>query len=180
MAKSKSVEFKKGDVFIGQGTVYKVAKIEKRENMAGESVDYLIYEPFFKTSRTKTLKCSMPVGNIDMTNKRDLVSKEELKKLLATVEEVSEKYESPLPSDITEVINGSPLERRLDVLKAMWLEKKDPDTKLSISKIGSFKKIFQQSSQEIAAVMGKPLEYAEELLEKKLFKALPENYQVKK
>jgi RNA polymerase-interacting CarD/CdnL/TRCF family regulator len=179
MASSKSVGFKKGDVFIGQGTVYKVTKIEDRKNMEGNVVSYLIYEPFFKTKRTSTLLCSMPVGNIDKTNKRDLASKEELKKLLLKLEETIEKYEPPTPTEVTEVINGAELEKRLEVLKNMWLEKKDPATKLSISKIGSFKKIHQQASQEIAAIMGKALEDAEALLDKKLLKALPESFLTK-
>lgn len=181
MAKtSKSIEYKKGDVLIGQGTVFVVVSIEKRKNMEGKEVDYLVYEPYFKTKRTKTLRCSMPVENIEKTAKRSLVSKKELKDLLAQIEEVEKDHESPSPNDVDEVINGAELSKRLEVLKGMWLDKHNPDTKLSISKIGSFKKIFLQASQEVAAVMGKTLEQAEDLLTKRLTKAIPEKFQEKK
>jgi RNA polymerase-interacting CarD/CdnL/TRCF family regulator len=180
MAKPKDGGYKKGDVLIGQGTVFKVIKIEKRKNMEGEEVDYLVYEPFFKTKRTKTLRCSMPVANVEKTAKRSLVSKKELKDLLHALEEVEKGYESPSPNEVTEVINGVELSQRLAILKRMWLDKHDPDVKLSISKIGSFKKIFLQASQEVAAVLGKSLEEAEEVLKKRLTKAIPEEFKAKK
>lgn len=157
--------FKVGDKIVRFGQVYKIFKIKSTEGKRGKVI---FFRHYFKSKQNKTLIYSIPVKNIDKTNIRRPVSKEELKLL---VKKLSKKSDVKKPINLVQargVLCLNDIYETAQILKSLWIEENDESANFSESKKDVFGLSKEQLVEEIAFVSGISLVMAREKIKRAL------------
>lgn len=165
-----SLSLSAGDVLISNGKAHEVVEIKDKKNGKGDSEQYVYFRPLFRTTKSKTIMCSIPFDNIESTNKRKPVTKKKLKEIFSILNSPSEQEDVVNVRAATETLKGNDLEEVASLAKQLWMHKQHPDCKFSLRKQQLFKKALRFLAQEIAVVQKEDLDEAKAIVLKQLDK----------
>ncbi len=165
-----SLSLSAGDVLISNGKAHEIVEIRDKKNGKGDSKQYVYFRPLFTTTKSKTIMCSIPIDNIESTNKRKPVTKKKLKEIFSILNSPGDQEEIINVRTATETLKGNDLEEVATLAKQLWMHKQHPDCKFSLRKQQLFKKALRFLAQEVAVVHQEDLDEAKETVLKQLDK----------
>lgn len=154
-------KLKVGSKIVECGEVYRVFKIEKREQN-GNSEKIIHYKACFINSTNETVVCSIPANSLGEVNIRVPVTKEELEGLL---EGLSKRPNRSYEVDEAKPILGlNDAHKTASVLRCYWREKNKNSETFSKAKKDVLGIAISRTIEEVAAVSGVSLKKAEDVL----------------
>jgi len=144
--------FKVGDKIIDFGQVCRIFKIKKEKNAKGKNKKVIFFRPYFKTRQNRTLVCSIPVNNIKRAKIRGPISKKKLRELS---KELSKEADVKKPINTTrlrEMLRLNEVHKTAQVLKTLWLDKKDESTTFTKIRKDIFSLAMKRLVEEVAFV----------------------------
>ncbi|MBN1263133.1 MAG: hypothetical protein JW991_02130 [Candidatus Pacebacteria bacterium] len=173
---SRGDSFRVGDKIVDLGKVFRIFKVEKRKTIEGKEERAIYFRPYFKTTQSDDLICSIPIKNINLTQIRKPMSKKRLEKLLKKVFE-DESPEKPVNTNqIKEKLKSNKLEIAVRVLKKLWLDKQDESTNFSATKRDLLNLVMKRLEEEAALALDIPVSRAREEIKKRLEKLSPSTF----
>ncbi|MFC1649769.1 hypothetical protein ACFL2C_03615 [Patescibacteria group bacterium] len=157
------LSFKVGDKIVDYGHIYRIFEITK-DDKNGDSDRILHFRPFFSVDITKDVVCSIPESSITDTTIRLPVKPKDIRGMITRLTVKPRYTEVPDAQDIKDLLNENDPEKVVDIIRILSAEKKK---ELGFTKSKS--DILQLSKshlvQEVALVLGIPLEKAERKVE---------------
>ena len=149
---SEDKRLKVGDKLVDFGQVFRIFKIETKENSDGEIERILHFRPFYKTGDYKGMVCSIPENSLANTKIRRPVSKETASEI---VKKLKNKPEESMATDIDtvkQILGNNDPHETMRVVRSMWIEKIKTDTTFTKSKSDIFELAIYHLAEEIALV----------------------------
>ena len=158
----KKKKLRVGDKIIDLGQVFRIFKIEKKKDGNGKSEEIIYFKPYYQTEKTHDMVCSIPIRNINQTNIRRPMKKEEFKML---IEKLKKRKKINNFYDLNKAKLLLKSNRPLDIvnlLRSLNMEKKEKKENFSKSKQDVLRKTINLLIQEFALVSKITLEKAQE------------------
>ena len=155
-----NIQFKIGDKLVDYGQVHRVFKIQRGVTFNSAKVDYIYYRPYFKKGKDSTLSCRIPMQSIGETKLRRPVTKDKMKLVLALLEQMPEIDVSMNVIEASACFKENNLEETARLLRLLWVEKQDPEKKLTVRKKMIFEDALRHIAEEMAVVYDMDLEKA--------------------
>ncbi|MBU2592812.1 MAG: hypothetical protein ABH867_02945 [Patescibacteria group bacterium] len=162
--------FRVGDKIIDAGQVYRIFKIEEKEDAKNGIEKVIYFRLYYKTERNRNLVCSIPVKNIDLACIRKPISKDKMKKLLKKLSEKEAKKEPVNPTWAKEQLRLNRVGATARILKRLSLEKQDESTNFTGNNQNLLDLSIERLVEEIAFVLGISVAQASEKIKKALWK----------
>lgn len=163
----KDKTYKVGDKIIHFDQVYRIFKIT-----GGKNKDKVIsFRRYFKSKENRKLVFSIPISSIDKTRIRKPVSKKELRDLFKTLSQKPKVKIVINTIKAREQLGSNDLDKNVEVLTQLWLEKKSDPDRFNKSKEGVFKLAIKKLSEEVAFVSNISLTKAKKKIENALEKS---------
>jgi RNA polymerase-interacting CarD/CdnL/TRCF family regulator len=161
--------FKKGNFLVKFGKIYKISDKEEKivNNKKKTVLYYKRYKP--KNDREK-ITCSIPLSNLDKAKIRKPLSKSKLKEFIELLKKNMKTAKKINVNRSKDAIYTNEIEGKAGILKRLWLEKRNPDKKLSYSKKQLFSRLIDSITEEMAFIFNISTKKAE----KKIISALDE------
>ena len=148
------MKFKIGDKIVRSGKIYRIFKIKNQKRTKDKKEKIIFFRPYLKVRKNRTLTCSIPVNSIDKTNTRRPISKKELRLLL---KKLSMRSDIKKPINLVQAkgaLGLNDIDETVQVLKSLWVEKKEKLTNFSESRKNVFKLLMKQIGDEVVFVSG--------------------------
>ena len=148
------MKFKVGDKIVRFGQIYRIFKIKKQKRAKDKEEKIIFFRPYLKVRKNRALTCSIPANNIDKTNTRRPISKKELRLLL---KKLSMRSDIEKPINLVQAkgaLGLNDIDETVQVLKSLWVEKKEKLTNFSESRKSVFKLLMKQIGDEVVFVSG--------------------------
>ncbi len=170
-------KFKVGDKIVRFGKVFEIFKIEKEENPeTGEEEDFIYFEPAYESQANQTLKCSIPVSNLELTNIRRPLSEDEVDKLLDYLKSKIEMEGRFNTRSAKETIKSNEPRKIAEILKELAIVRRDPDTNFTYTKKRLFRKALKRLQEEVALVKDMSLQEAQDMILKILIEQAKKSF----
>jgi RNA polymerase-interacting CarD/CdnL/TRCF family regulator len=155
----KKRNYKVGDKIVEFGQVFRIFKIERKKVKNGQIERVIFFKPYNKIDNTASIVCSIPVNNIDKTEIRKPMSRDEFRVLLKKFK----KAESEIFQDINKVKialkSNDPMDT-ISAIKALLKEKKKKSENFSKSKRDLLNLALERIAEEFSVVYRVSLERA--------------------
>ncbi len=158
----KKNKFKKGDKIVEFGHVFKVFDIKRQKNSNGEFEKVLYFRPYFESTKTSAITCSIPVNNVEKTLIRRIITRKELRELTKKLKKKNIKNEEEFPAIniVKALLDSNDPADTVRVLRILWREKSKKTETFSKSKRDVFNLAMDRLVQEFALISGASLEDA--------------------
>lgn len=160
-------KLKIGDVIVRFGQVYKVFKIEKKDDKS-----MIFYKKLVKNLRHASSIFSIPQKSIEKTKIRPPISKKELDALLGPKLKAFEVDLTINLNTIKAVLNTDEPEDVVKMLKNLTAAREAGDGKLPFSKREVYDSLLNRLASEVAFVYDETEEKAKEIINQALEKSL--------
>lgn len=168
---AKKVNFKRGDLVIDKGRVYKIFKVRKEENEDGEEQRIVHYRPLFENRKNETLEVSIPAENMKKSGIRKPVSKKKMKEYLKSLEKLKKMDKRLNIKSAKAVLGDNDIEETVDMLRMSWADRQNEDVNFTTSKRRVFKRLKNRVAAEMAAIEDISLNDAQKKINEALSKA---------
>lgn len=158
-------KYKVGDKIVRFGRVYEIFKITEEPVLEGEGTEEIIhFKPVYETIANKSLICSIPSVNVEKTNMREPLSKDEVEELIDFIGETIELRKRFNTRQAKELLKSNDPDKIALILKKLAIVKHDVDTNFTYTKKRIFRKALQRLQEEIALVKDMGLEETRKML----------------
>jgi RNA polymerase-interacting CarD/CdnL/TRCF family regulator len=158
-------KYKVGDKIVRFGRVYEIFKVTEEPVLEGEGTEEIIhFRPVYETVANKSLICSIPAENVEKTNMRQPLSKEEVEELIDFLRETIEMKKRFNTRQAKELLKSNDPDKIAMILKKLAIVKHDPDTNFTYTKKRIFRKAIKRLQEEIALVKDMDLDETEKML----------------
>jgi RNA polymerase-interacting CarD/CdnL/TRCF family regulator len=145
-------KYKVGDKIVEFGQVFRIFKIESQKINNGETEKVIFFKPHMKLKETAaSIICSIPVKNIDKSEIRKPMSKDEFRTLLKKFK----KTEAEIFQDINKIkvaLKSNDPKDTIRAIKALLLEKKKKSENFSKNKKDLLNSAVERLAQEFSVV----------------------------
>lgn len=166
------MNLKVGDRIVENGRVCEVFKIKKEETPEGEETEIIYYKPCFEDPSCDSLICSVPVEFLEEAGIRNVGEKNEMEKAINTLSKSMKEGMKVKVSEMKDLLKDNTPKSAAEVLRLLWIDKKDENTSFSLSKKSVFTKAMKNVVQEFAVVKNISVEEAQVKIEEKLTLAI--------
>ncbi len=153
-----------GDILVRFGRPYKIQKIKKGKKDDSET---LVMKPCFTRSNSP-LTYSIPVKSISDACIRKIQTKQKIKKLLQSLQKQPKSTNKMNTQVVKSIVQKDDMKESIQTIKRLWFEKHSPEHKFSITKRNALKKLMRRFVEEVAVVMGTPLQETRKKIEQSL------------
>ena len=164
--------FKLGDEIIDAGFAYRIFEIKKSKDLSGNKERFIFYEPCFESKKINRVICSIPIKSIEKTHIRKPISKKGLKNILESLSEAPDGESQINTTVFREVLRFNDAQKTAEILKLLWIDKKDELTNFSRQKQDVFQQAMKRLTEEMALVAEISLVEAREKIERILEQAV--------
>ncbi len=168
---AKKVKFKRGDLVVDKGRVYKIFKVRKREGDEGEEQRIVHYRPLFENRKNETLEVSIPAENMKKSGIRKPVTKKKMKEYLKSLEELKDIDKRLNIKSAKAVLGDNDIDETVEMLRMSWADKLNEEVNFTTSKRRVFKRLKSRIAAEMAAIMDISLNDAQKKINEALSKA---------
>ena len=158
---SNNKRLKVGNKLIEQGKVHRIFKITEKK-IDGKKVRIIHFKPYFKNAINNSLVCSIPEPSIKDTNLRSLVSKDDVKVVLAKLAKRSKRTKPIDNNEAGDILKLNNIKKTVQLARKFWSEKNNEDINFTKRKKDILEDSIMCIAQEIACVLNIPLNKAEE------------------
>lgn len=161
--KQQQLKFRIGSKIIKFGQVYRVFQVDKDK-------DIIHFAPYYKTKRTRSITCSIPVASLEKARIRKPLSQKEVKKLLKLLGSNKDLKNTGSIIQAREKLSlNDPIETA-NLLRSLWRDRKSPSINYTKSRQDLFKSAMRCLVEEIAFVQKLPVKEARKKIRKTLNK----------
>jgi len=149
---AEKLKFKRGDLVVDKGRVYKIFKVRRRENEEGEEQRIIFYRPHFKNKKNETLEVSIPAENMKESEIRKLVSEEKMDEALESLEELYDLDKRLNIKSAKAVLGGNDFDETVEMLRKSWADKENEEVNFTTSKRRVFRRLKRRIAAEMASI----------------------------
>lgn len=168
---AEKIKFRRGDLVVDKGRIYKIFKVRRKENEEGEEERILYYRPYFENRKNESLVISIPAENMKEAGVRKPVSKKRMKELMKSLEKLAELDKRLNIKSAKAVLGGNDIEETVEMLRKSWADKENEEVNFTTSKRRVFRRLKGRVEAELAAVEGIGLKEARKRINSALSKA---------
>ncbi len=166
MDSGDDVQIKVGDVFITFGVPNRVYALKSQKNLDGKVEQFVFFKSCFPDSRGGEITQAIPVVNFGRVRHRSLLTKSEIRDMLADLARKVEFGEEVIDlEEATEMIRSNNSQVRVKLVKRLWQEKKIRGGAFPYSKRAFLSRAFENVRDEVAVVLQVTPAEAEKKLE---------------
>lgn len=149
---AEKVKYKRGDLIVDKGRVYKIFKVRKKKDEEGEEQRIIFYRPHFKNKKNETLEISIPAENIEESEIRKLVSEERMDEALESLEELFDLDKRLNIKSAKAVLGGNDFDETVEMLRKSWADKENEEVNFTTSKRRVFRRLKKRVAAEMASI----------------------------
>lgn len=162
--------FKVGDKIIDHGQAHRIFKIEENKTFDAQEKRIIYYRPCLIDNNDGKITYSIPIKNIDKTQIRRPILKEELREILEELSETIEEEDQLNTVQLRETLHFNCPHKTAQIVKILWLDREDESTNFSRQKQDVFKIAMERLIGEVAVVIEISLVEAKQKVESALEK----------
>lgn len=163
--------FKVGDKIIDHGQAQRIFKIGKKKTFDAQEKRVIYYRPCLTDDNDGKITYSIPIKNIDKTQIRRPILKEELREILEELSEAIGEEDQLNTVQLRETLHFNCPHKTAQILKILWFDKENESTNFSRQKQDVFKIAMERLIEEVALVTKTSLIEARQKVERALEKS---------
>lgn len=167
----KGDKFKKGDLIIDKGRVYKIFKVEVEKDDEGKEERLIFYKPHFTSKKNETLEVSIPEKNMKSGEVRKPVDEEKMDEYMESLTKLKKMEKRLNIKSAKAVLGNNDIDETVEMLRMSWSDKENEEVNFTTSKRRVYKRLKRRVAMELAAVEDIDINEAEKRINTALSKA---------